>query len=105
MLAHWEYDLGMGRRGVARLNAALLAVFAVMAIVICAVLPASAQMIGVPTGVPTSVTSIGFGGHFDRFGGVPPTPTSPGPRGYSAPTHLFVGSGFPPANPGQFHHH
>jgi hypothetical protein len=33
-------------------------------------------------GTPTSVTSIGFGGHFDRAPGTPASVTSLGPRGY-----------------------
>jgi hypothetical protein len=96
MVAHREYDLGMGR-----LNAALGAAFAVAAILLFAVSPAAAQI----KGTPTSVTSIGFGGHFDRVPGTPASVTSLGPRGYNDPTHLFVGSAFPPANPGQMHHH
>jgi len=34
-------------------------------------------------GVPTSVTSIGFGGHFGQAPGIPPSVTSLGPLGYS----------------------
>jgi hypothetical protein len=40
-------------------------------------------------GVPTSVTSTGFGGHFDRAPGVRPSVTSLGPLGYSAGDHVY----------------
>jgi hypothetical protein len=94
-VAYREYDFDMRPS-----KAALLAAFGVATILLSSVFPAAAQI----KGVPTSVTSTGFGGHFDRMPGTPPSVTSLGPRGYNDPTHLFVGSGFPPANPGQFHH-
>jgi hypothetical protein len=40
-------------------------------------------------GTPTSVTSIGFGEHFDRVPGVRSSVTSVGPRGYNDPTRAF----------------
>ena len=40
-------------------------------------------------GVPTSVTSTGFGGHFDRVPGIRPSVTSLGPLGYTAGDHAF----------------
>jgi hypothetical protein len=84
-----------------RLKVALVAAFALLAVLLCGSSPAAAQI----RGVSTSVTSIGFGGHFDRTPGTPASVTSLGPRGYNDPTHLFVGSAFPPANPGQMRHH
>jgi len=95
MVAHGEYHFGMGR-----LNPALVAGFAALAILLSGNLPAAAQI----NGTPPSVTSIGFGGHFDRFPGVPPSVTSVGPKGYNDSNHLFVGT-FPPSTPGKFQHH
>jgi hypothetical protein len=62
--------------------------------------PAAAQI----RGVSTSVTSTGFGGHFDRFPGTPASVTSLGPHGYNDRSHLFMGT-TTPANPGRFGHH
>lgn len=89
-----------------RLNAALVAAFAVTATMLLGVFPAAGQI----KGVPTSVTSIGFGGHFDRFPGIPASVTSLGPRGYNDSKRLFTGTSFPstsfpPANSGQLHRH
>src|SRR5579883_407812 len=47
--------------------------------------PASAQV----HGVPTSVTSTGFGGHFDRFPGVRTSVTSTGPGPVTPADHAF----------------
>jgi hypothetical protein len=55
-------------------------------------------------GVPTSVTSIGFGGHFDRAPGIPASVTSLGPRGFADPSHTFTGLAFQP-RPGQMFVH
>ncbi len=63
-----EYHLSMRR-----LTPALVAAFA---LVLCFPL-AQAQI----HGTPTSVTSIGFGGHYDRTPGVPASVTSLGPLG------------------------
>jgi hypothetical protein len=40
-------------------------------------------------GTPTSVTSIGFGGHYNRAPGIPPSVTSLGPLGYTAGDHVY----------------
>src|SRR5437868_4237666 len=92
MVARGEYHRGMGRW-----ITATVAGFAVMAAL---AFPAAAQI----RGVPTSVTSTGFGGHFDRFPVTPPSVTSLGARGFSDRTHLFVGTVPPPAIPGRFGH-
>ena len=96
MVAVEEYDFRMGRS-----LSALVAAFALFAVLLLGSLPVAAQI----NGVPTSVTSTGFGGHFDRAPGIPPSVTSLGPKGYNDRTHLFVGSGFPPSNPAQLPHH
>jgi hypothetical protein len=96
-----EYDLY-----VRRLHPASVAGFAVfMLFCFCT---AQAQV----HGVPTSVTSIGFGGHFDRVPGIPPSVTSLGPRGFNDPGHTFSAVGVQPhpgqshpAHPGQASHH
>ncbi len=54
-------------------------------------------------GVPPSVTSFGFGGHFG-FNGPPPSVTSPGSQGPAAP-HFFHQPQFRPEQPGTHHHH
>jgi hypothetical protein len=79
--------------------AATVAAFAVMAAL---AFPAAGQI----RGVPTSVTSTGFGGHFDRVPGAPASVTSLGPRGYNDRSHLFVGvvGAVPPGTPGRFGH-
>ena len=95
MVASGEYHSGMGR-----LKSVLVAAFAAIVILAWGSSPASAQV----NGVPPSVTSIGFGGHFDHFPGVPPSVTSVGPRGFNDPNHFFTGA-FPPATPGRSPHH
>src|SRR5579883_3499038 len=40
-------------------------------------------------GTPTSVTSIGFGGHYDRAPGIRPSVTSLGPLGYGTGNHVY----------------
>jgi len=71
-----EYHFSMRR-----LTPALVAAFA---LVLC--LPfAQAQI----HGTPTSVTSIGFGGHYDRAPGIRPSVTSLGPLGYTAGDHVY----------------
>lgn len=52
-------------------------------------LPLSAQI----NGVPASVTSYGFGGHFDPSPGIPASVTSLGPAGYGS-QHTSSGRGF-----------
>ena len=64
-----------------RLTPALVAAFA---FVLCFPL-AQAQI----HGTPTSVTSIGFGGHYDRTPGVPASVTSLGPLGYTGGGHTY----------------
>jgi hypothetical protein len=63
-----------------RLIPASVAAFALV-VLFCAGL-AEAQV----RGVPTSVTSIGFGGHFGQAPGIAPSVTSLGPLGYSGQT-------------------
>jgi hypothetical protein len=67
-----EYDFAMRR-----LIPASVAAFA-LSFLFCVGL-AEAQV----RGVPTSVTSIGFGSHFGQAPGIPPSVTSLGPLGYS----------------------
>ena len=67
-----EYDFAMRR-----LIPASVAAFA-LSFLFCVCL-AGAQV----RGVPTSVTSIGFGGHFGQAPGIAPSVTSLGPLGYS----------------------
>jgi hypothetical protein len=74
MLTDLQYDHGM--RG---LIAATVAGFALM------LAPAAMAQIN---GVPASVTSIGFGGHFNNPPGVPASVTSIGPLGLT-PNHVF----------------
>jgi hypothetical protein len=95
-----EYDLH-----VRRLHPASVAGFAVF--VLFCFCTAQAQV----HGVPTSVTSIGFGGHFDRVPGIPPSVTSLGPHGFNDPSHTFSAVGVQPhpghsrrAHPGQASH-
>jgi hypothetical protein len=71
-MAELEYDFAMRR-----LIPASVAAFALS--LLFSVGLAEAQV----RGVPTSVTSIGFGGHFDQAPGIPPSVTSLGPLGYS----------------------
>jgi hypothetical protein len=91
MGAKQEYDLG-----VRWLHPASVAGFVV--VMLFCFSPAQAQV----HGVPTSVTSIGFGGHFDRVPGIPPSVTSLGPRGFNDPSHTFTGVVVQP-HPGQSH--
>jgi hypothetical protein len=69
-----EYDLAMNKlvraldKGFARLSVVLFAL----------TLPLAAQV----RGVPASVTSYGFGGHFDPNPGPPASVTSLGPKGF-----------------------
>jgi hypothetical protein len=70
-----EYDAGVNR-----LKLALVAVFA-----LCLVLPAQAQI----NGVPASVTSINFGGRFNPTPGVPASVTSLGPHGFTPHGQFF----------------
>jgi hypothetical protein len=65
---------------VRRLIAASVADFALVLVALCCATTAQAQI----HGTPTSVTSIGFGGHFDRAPGTPPSVTSLGPNGYGS---------------------
>jgi hypothetical protein len=96
-----EYD-----SGVRRSNAATGLMFAASALVfsVLSSAPLLGQINGVPAsvtstgfgghfdrapGVPASVTSIGFGAHFDRFPGVPASVTSLGPNGFDSKTVHF----------------
>jgi len=101
MGAKQEYDLH-----VRRLHPASVAGFAVFVLFCFSTVQAQVH------GVPTSVTSIGFGGHFDRLPGIPPSVTSLGPRGFNDPTHTFTGvvvqphpGHSHPPHPGQSMHH
>lgn len=90
------YDSGMGR-----LISATVAVFALVLI------PGAFAQIH---GVPPSVTSSGFGGHFSTSPGVPPSVTSLGPNGFQS-GHSFhstccINPLFPSnPNPGFGRHH
>lgn len=97
MVAEPRYDVHMRRL--------ILATVAVLALVL---VPALAAQIN---GVPASVTSIGFGGHFNQPQGIPASVTSIGPLGL-VPNGIF----FPPnccinplfpvnPNPPLFHRH
>jgi len=79
MAGKQEYDFG-----VRRLIPASVAAFGLSLALLC-VPVAQAQI----HGVPTSVTSTGFGGHFDRVPGVRTSVTSLGPQGYTAGDHSF----------------
>ncbi len=83
---------------VRRLIPASVAGFA--AVVLLGLSPAMAQV----HGVPTSVTSIGFGGHFDRIPGTRPSVTSLGPRGFNDPSHTFAPFGVAPRPQPTFMH-
>ena len=78
MAGKLEYDFA-----VRRLIPASVAAFGLFALF----LPAASQ--AQIHGVPTSVTSTGFGGHFDRVPGTRPSVTSLGPLGYTAGDHAF----------------
>ena len=77
MMSKLGYHSGMRGR-----NLAVVAAFVVLSLFI---LPASAQI----NGVPASVTSIGFGGHFNAPG-VPASVTSIGPLGLVPRTPFFT---------------
>jgi hypothetical protein len=102
MRGKWEYD-----SVVRRLIPAPVAAFAV--VVVSAALSVAA--FGQIHGTPTSVTSIGFGGHYDRPPGVRASVTSLGPNGFNDPHKQFnccINPLFPVnRNPQQFgiHHH
>jgi len=99
-----EYDLVMRR-----LLSASVAGLALVALALI-VAPESAAQVH---GVPASVTSQNFGGHYNPTPGVAPSVTSLGPHGYAPPNHLFHGPGccinplFPsnPNRPGSSHRH
>ena len=97
MAKELRYDAGMKRL-----------ILATVAVLVLVLVPAVAAQIN---GVPASVTSIGFGGHFNQPQGIPPSVTSIGPLGL-VPNNTF----FPPGccinplfpvnpNPPLFHHH
>jgi hypothetical protein len=93
---------------VKRLIPASVAGFALAAGILLAGSTAQAQV----NGTPPSVTSIGFGGHFDKPQGVPPSVTSLGPQGYTPHHQVFPqafccykGSVAPANAPIQFNHH
>jgi hypothetical protein len=75
MAGELEYDADVRRR-----IAASVAGFALIGLALFCAPPAEAQI----HGTPTSVTSIGFGGHFDRAPGTPASVTSLGPNGYGS---------------------
>ncbi len=81
MVAAWEYH-----NDVKRLIPASVAGFALAALVLLTNPTAQAQV----NGTPPSVTSIGFGGHFDLPKGVQPSVTSPGPKGFTPNHQMFV---------------
>lgn len=99
MGAKGEYDSAVKTR-----LPAPVAGFGVVLLALLASVTAQGQV----NGTPPSVTSIGFGGHFDQPRGVTPSVTSPGPRGYT-PDHPFCcfRSGILPTttNPGRGDHH
>ncbi len=80
-----EYD---GR--VKRLNRASVAAFAALSLTLFLASASFAQI----NGVPSSVTSVGFGGHPGSIHGVAPSVTSLGPRGYTAGPHSSPGGLF-----------
>ena len=90
MVAGWEYDYV-----VRRLIPATVAAFTLVLSVLLAS-TAAAQVHAGPTSVtsPTTVTSIGFGGHFDRAQ-TPPI-TALGPRGNADQNHVL--KGYAPVN-------
>ena len=93
-----EYDFAMRR-----LIPASVAAFA-LSFLFCVSL-AEAQV----RGVPTSVTSIGFGGHFGQAPGIAPSVTALGPLGYSGqkPFNCCFSNQFPNHSnaPLFLHHH
>ncbi len=80
MVAELEYDYL-----VQRLIPATVAVFAIGLLPL--VLPPTAQ--AQINGVPASVTSLGFGGHFSNAPGVPASVTSLGPNGFQPRNPFF----------------
>ena len=99
MLAAWEYH-----NIVRRLIPASVAGFALVVLVLLTNPKSQAQV----NGTPPSVTSIGFGGHFDLPRGVQPSVTSPGPKGFTPNHQMFVQpfccfkGQVPPEHPGRF---
>jgi hypothetical protein len=99
----WEYHLPVRRR-----IRASVAGFALLGLWFLSATAAPGQI----NGTPPSVTSIGFGGHFDRPPGIPPSVTSLGPEGFT-PNHQFFapsnccfkGAVAPGANRLHFEHH
>ena len=94
-----EYDLAM-RRLVSASVAGLALAAALIAAPVCA-----AQI----HGVPASVTSTNFGGHYRAAPGIAPSVTSLGPHGYAPQNRLFHGPGccinpLFPSNPDRFSH-
>jgi hypothetical protein len=78
-------------------------VFILAAVTGLLLLPAAAQV----HGVPASVTSIGFGGNFSRSPGVPASVTSIGPHGFGHTQFFgqpFFNQGFHNNNFGHRHH-
>jgi len=80
MLAELEYDFL-----VRRLIPATVAVLAV-GVLLLVLTPATQAQIN---GVPASVTSTGFGGHFSNAPGVPASVTSLGPNGFQPRSPFF----------------
>ncbi len=85
MVAELEYD-----SSVKRLNRATVADSALMvaALVLLALVPLGA--VAQINGPPASVTSIGFGGHFDRAPGPRASVTSLGPNGLQNDNQFFI---------------
>jgi hypothetical protein len=94
-MAELEYDFAMRR-----LIPASVAAFGFFLFCVCL---AGAQV----RGVPTSVTSTGFGGHFGQAPGIAPSVTSLGPLGYSGQKvfNCCFPNQFPNRNAPLFLHH
>jgi hypothetical protein len=102
MACFWEYD-----SRVKRLNLASIVAFA--SFIVLALTPGLFAQVN---GVPSSVTSIGFGGNPGSLHGTAPSVTSLGPRGYTPGFSHTPGAAPPPpsnfgVNPGNIndHHH
>src|SRR5438128_2597854 len=80
MVAELEYDHLMRR-----LIPATVAALAIGLLPLVPLPTAQAQI----NGVPASVTSFGFGGHFSSAPGVPASVTSLGPNGFQPPSPFF----------------
>ena len=93
MVARLEYH-----SPVKQLISATVAAFALM--VFLAPSPATAQI----NGVPASVSSFGFGGHFTSVPGVPASVTSLGPNGFHGKSQLFIPPVGARPNPSPFNH-